>query len=95
MLQPLADRVLVKPIVSEDKTKSGIYLPESAKEERAEGKIVAIGTGLKEGKKYDFSVKVGDKVVYSKYAGDEIKIEGISYKIMEENQVLGILKNSK
>ncbi|MCX6808470.1 MAG: co-chaperone GroES [Candidatus Berkelbacteria bacterium] len=91
MLKPLADRLLVKPILSEDKTKSGIYLPDSAKEQRAEGEVVALGTGLKEGKKYEFSVKVGDKIVYSKYAGDEIKIEGIDYKVMKEEEVLGIL----
>lgn len=91
MFQPLADRILVKPVVTEDKTKSGIYIPETAKEQRAEGEIIAIGTGLKDGKKYEFSVKKGDRVVYSKYAGDEIKIDKIEYKVMREEEILGIL----
>ncbi len=91
MLKPLADRILVKPLFTEDKTKSGIYIPDTAKEQRAEGEVIALGTGLKEGKKYEFSVKVGDKVVFEKWA-DDIKIEGKEYKIMEESKVLGILK---
>lgn len=94
MLKPLADRILVKPLITEDKTKSGIYIPETAKEQRAEGEVIALGTGLKEGKKYEFSVKVGDKVVFEKWA-DDIKIDGKEYKIMEESKVLGILKNTK
>lgn len=91
MFQPLADRILIKPQVSEDKTKSGIFIPDTAKEQRAEGEVVAIGTGLKNGKKYEFSLKKGDKVVYSKYSGDEIKIEGKEYKVMREEEILGIL----
>ena len=91
MFQPLGDRILVKPLEVEEKTKSGIFIPDTAKEQRAEGEVVAIGTGLKEGKKYEFSVKKGDRVVYSKYAGDEIKIDGTEYKVMKEEEVLGIL----
>ncbi len=92
MLQPLGDKVLVKPVSAEEKTKSGIYIPDTAKEEKAEGEIVALGTGkLSGGKKHEFSVKRGDKVVYGKYAGDEIKIEGKDYKIMKEEEILGIL----
>jgi chaperonin GroES len=91
MFKPLADRILIKPQVAEDKTKSGIFIPETAKEQRAEGEVIAIGTGLKNGKKYEFSVKKGDKVVYSKYSGDEIKIEGKEYKVMREEEILGIL----
>lgn len=91
MFQPLADRILIKPQVTEDKTKSGIFIPDTAKEQRAEGEVIAIGTGLKNGKKYEFSVKKGDKVVYSKYSGDEIKIEGKEYKVMREEEILGIL----
>ena len=94
MLQPLGDRILVKPLVSEDKTKSGIFIPDTAKEQRAEGEVVALGTGLKEGKKYEFSVKVGDKVIFEKWVED-IKLDGVEYKIMEESKVLGILKNTK
>lgn len=89
--QPLADRILVKPTVTEDKTKSGIYIPDTAKEQKSEGEVVAIGTGLKEGKKYEFSVKVGDKVVYG-WGADDIKIEGVEYKVIEESKILGILK---
>lgn len=91
MFQPLADRILIKPQVTEDKTKSGIFIPDTAKEQRAEGEVIAIGTGLKNGKKYEFSVKKGDKVVYSKYSGDEIKIDGKEYKVMREEEILGIV----
>ncbi len=92
MLQPLGDKVLIKPVSAEEKTKAGIYIPDTAKEEKAEGEIVALGTGkLSEGKKHDFSVKKGDKVIYGKYAGDEIKIDGKNYKIMKEEEILGIL----
>lgn len=92
MLQPLGDKVLVKPVSAEEKTKAGIYIPDTAKEEKAEGEVIALGTGkLPDGKKYDFSVKKGDKVLYKKYGADDVKIEGIEYKIMEENDILGIL----
>lgn len=92
MLKPLADRVLIKPLEAEEKTKTGIIIPDTAKEAPAQGKIVALGNGkLKDGKKYDFSVKVGDKVLYSKYSGDEIKFDGTEYKIMREEEILGIL----
>ncbi len=92
MLQPLGDKVLIKPVSAEEKTKSGIYIPDTAKEEKAEGEVVALGTGkLSGGKKHEFSVKKGDKVIYGKYAGDEIKIDGKNYKIMKEEEVLGIL----
>lgn len=92
MLQPLGDKVLIKPMTAEEKTKSGIFIPDTAKEAKAEGEVIALGTGkLNEGKKHDFSVKAGDKVVYGKYAGDEIKIEGVEYKVMREEDILGIL----
>lgn len=92
MLQPLGDKVLIKPVSAEEKTKSGIYIPDTAKEEKAEGEVMVLGTGkLKDGKKYDFSVKKGDKVVYGKYSGDEIKIDGVEYKVMKEEDILGIL----
>lgn len=93
MLKPLGDRVLVEPLAAEEVTKSGIVLPDSAKEKPAEGKIIALGTGRsdKEGKKIAFEVKVGDKVLFGKYAGDEIKIEGVEYKILKEEEILGIL----
>lgn len=92
MFKPLADRVLVKPLPAEEVTKSGFVIPDSAKEAPAEGEIVGLGDGkLKEGKKHEFSVKKGDKVLYSKYAGDEIALEGVDYKIMREDEILGIL----
>jgi chaperonin GroES len=93
MLKPLGDRVLVEPFSPEEVTKSGIVLPESAKEKPAEGKIIALGTGKtrKDGQKQPFEVKVGDKVLYGKYSGDEIKIDGNEYKILKEEEILGIL----
>jgi len=92
MIKPLADRVLVRPLEAEAKTKTGIIIPDTAKEAPAQGKIIALGNGkMKDGKKHDFSVKIGDKVLYSKYSGDEIKLENIEYKIMKEDEILGIL----
>lgn len=92
MLQPLGDRVLVMPSAAEEVTKSGIVIPDTAKEAPAEGEVIALGNGkLREGKTHEFSVKKGDKVLYSKYAGDELKINGEEYKIMREEDILGIL----
>lgn len=91
MLKPLGDRVLIEPLAAEEVTKSGIIIPDSAKEERSEGKIVALGSGIVKGKKYEFSVKVGDKVLFGKYSGDEVKIDGREYKIVKEEDILGIL----
>jgi chaperonin GroES len=92
MFQPLADRVLIKPLAAEAKTKGGIFIPDTAKEAPAQGEVIKLGTGtIKGGKTYEFSVKKGDKVLYSKYAGDEIKIDGTEYKIMKEEEILGIL----
>lgn len=92
MLQPLGDKVLIKPTAAEEKTKAGIYIPDTAKEAPAQGEIVALGTGkIADGKTYSFSVKKGDKVLYGKYAGDEVKFEGVEYKIMKEEEILGIL----
>ncbi|MFA4995803.1 MAG: co-chaperone GroES [Patescibacteria group bacterium] len=91
MFQPLGDRVLVQPVQKEETTKSGIIIPASAQEERAEGEIIALGSGIKEGKKYEFSVKKGDKVLFGKYSGEELKIEGVEYKVMREEEILGIL----
>ena len=92
MIKPLADRVLVKPLEAETKTKSGIFIPDTAKEAPAQGKVVALGNGkMKDGKKHEFSVKIGDKVLYSKYSGDDIKLDNVEYKIMKEEEILGIL----
>lgn len=85
--KPLADRVLIEPVAAEQKTASGIIIPESAKEKPLNGKIVAVGTG-----KIDepMTVKVGDKVLYGQYSGTEIKLDGATYLIMREADVYGI-----
>ncbi|MBS3938153.1 MAG: co-chaperone GroES [Peptococcaceae bacterium] len=92
-LQPLADRVVVKALDREEKTKSGIVLPETAKEKPQEGEVLAVGPGKMgdDGKRIIPEVKVGDKVVYSKYGGTEIKIDGVEYLILKESDVLAIV----
>lgn len=92
-IRPLGDRVLVEPIAAESKTVSGIIIPDTAKEKPQEGKIVAIGTGKIVGdKKVPLEVKVGDKVMFSKYGGDEIKVEGKELKILQESDILAIIE---
>jgi chaperonin GroES len=92
VLKPLADRVVVKPIQAEEKTKGGIVLPDTAKDKPQEGEIIAVGTGrvLDNGTKLPLEVKVGDKVVYSKYSGSEIKIDGEEYLIIRESDILAV-----
>ena len=92
VLKPLADRVVVKPSQAEEKTKGGIVLPDTAKDKPQEGEVIAVGTGkvLDNGTKLPLEVKVGDKVVYSKYSGSEIKIDGEDYLIIRESDVLAI-----
>ncbi len=92
VLKPLADRVVVKPIQAEEKTKGGIVLPDTAKDKPQEGEVIAVGTGriLDNGTKVPLEVKVGDRVVYSKYSGSEIKIDGEEYLIIRESDVLAI-----
>jgi chaperonin GroES len=89
-LQPLADRLVVKPIEAEEKTKAGIYLPDTAKEKPQEGKVVAVGPGRlsDEGKRIAMDIKVGDIVVYAKYGGTEIKIDDEEYMILRESDIL-------
>lgn len=93
-VKPLEDRVLVKPIESESKTESGIYLPESAKEKPVRGRVVAVGPGkrLDNGKRADMQVKKGDTVVYGKYAGTEIEIKGDKHLILRESELLGVIE---
>lgn len=88
-IKPIGDRVLVAPIKEEEMTKSGIILPDSAQEKKAEGLIVAIGSGEKVSK---LGLIVGQKVVFSKYGGDEIKSEGKEYKILGHDDVLAVLE---
>ena len=92
-VKPLSDRVLVKPLEEKEVKKGGIIIPDTAKEKPQEGEIVALGTGKldEQGKKIDFTVKKGDRVLISKYGGTEIKFEGENYLIMREDDILGIL----
>jgi len=89
-LQPLADRVVVKPVAKEEKTKSGIYIPDTAKERPQEGEIIAVGPGrlTDDGKRIAMDLKVGDRVIYAKYGGSEIKIEDQDLVIMRESDIL-------
>ena len=92
-VRPLGDRVLVQPIEEQETKKGGIIIPDTAKEKPQEGNVVALGTGKVDdnGKKVEFTVKKGDKVLISKYGGTEIKVDGESYLIMREDDILGIL----
>ena len=92
-VKPLEDRVLVKPIESESKTASGIYLPEASKEKPIKGHVVATGPGkrLDNGKRGEMSVNTGDTVVFGKYAGTEVEIKGVKHLIMRETELLGII----
>jgi chaperonin GroES len=92
-VRPLGDRVLVQPLEEQEVKKGGIIIPDTAKEKPQEGKVVALGTGKIDdnGKKIDFTVKKGDKVLISKYGGTEIKVDGESYLIMREDDILGII----
>lgn len=93
-VRPLNDRVIVKRVEEEEKTKSGIIIPDTAKEKPQEGEVVAVGNGkiLENGQKIPMEVKVGDRVIFGKYAGNEIKIDGEEYLIMREEDILGILE---
>jgi chaperonin GroES len=86
--KPLADRVLVEPAAAEEKTASGIIIPDTAKEKPQRGEIVAVGTGKKD---EPLNVKVGDSVLYGKYSGTEINIDGTDYLIMKESDIYGII----
>jgi len=92
-LRPLGDRVVVKPVEREEKTKSGIVLPDTAKEKPQEGIVEAVGTGriLDTGTKVPMELKVGDKVLYAKYAGNEFKLEEVEYLIISEKDVLAVV----
>ncbi len=87
-IKPLADRVLIEPMAAETKTASGIIIPDTAKEKPQKGKVVAVGPGTKD---EDMTVKVGDSVLYGKYAGTDLKLEGTDYLIMRESDILAIV----
>ena len=93
-IKPLQDRVLVKRLEAEEKTASGLYIPDSAKEKPQEGEVVAVGPGkvLEGGNKVELTVKPGDKILFSKYAGTDIKLDGEEYLIMREDDILGIVE---
>lgn len=93
-IRPLHDRVLVERLSEEEKTKGGIIIPDTAKEKPIQGKVIAVGKGKKteDGKLIPLDVKEGDLILFSKYSGNEIKIEGKEYLIMQESEVLGIIE---
>ncbi len=87
-IKPLSDRVLIEPAAAETKTASGIFIPDTAKEKPQKGTVVAVGNGKKN---YIMTVKVGDSVLYGKYAGTELKLDGKDYLIMREDDILAII----
>jgi chaperonin GroES len=92
-IRPLQDRILVKRLQGEEKTASGIIIPDNAKEKPMEGEVVAVGAGklLDDGKLRKPDVKVGDRVLFSKYAGSEVKIDGAEHLVLREDDLLGVL----
>ncbi len=94
-LKPLNDRLIVKPLAKEEKTKSGIILPDTVDKEKPEqGEVIAVGPGKldKDGTRVPMSVKVGDKVVFKKYSPDEVKVAGVEYLVLEESDILAIIE---
>ena len=94
-IRPLQDRIIVKRIQEEEKTKGGIIIPDSAKEKPIEGKVIAAGNGkvLEDGKVRPLDIKAGDRILFSKYAGTEIKLDGDEVLIMREEDVLGVVES--
>ena len=93
-IRPLHDRLIVKRLEEEEKTKGGIIIPDTAKEKPVEGKVIAVGEGRikKDGKKIPVEVKKGDRILFAKYAGTEVKIDGEEHLIMKEDDVLAIIE---
>jgi len=90
-LQPLEDRIVVKPTEEEEMTASGLVIPDTAKERPQEGEVIAVGAGrFEDGQRIPIDVKVGDKVIYSKYGGTEVKIDGVEYLILSARDVLAV-----
>ena len=96
-IRPLYDRVVVKRVEEKEAMQGGLYILDSAKEKPQEGEIAAIGHGkrLEDGKVVPLEVKVGDRILFGKYSGSDIKIDGVEYMIMREDEILGILDNKK
>ena len=93
-IRPLHDRVIVKRVKEEEKSKGGIIIPDTAKEKPVEGTVVAVGNGkaLKDGKVRPVEVKAGDRILFGKYSGTEIKVDGVEHIILREDEVLGVLE---
>ena len=93
-LSPIGDKVLVKRVEAEEKTKGGIVLPDTAKEKPKEGKVIAVGSGrlLKDGSRAPFTVKKNDRILFSSYAGTEVTVEGEEYILMSEDDVLAVIE---
>jgi len=93
-IRPLQDRIIVKRLAEEQKTKGGIIIPDTAKEKPIEGKVIAVGKGkvADDGKLIKLEVKVGDKILFNKYGGTDVKIDGDEYLIMREDDILGIIE---
>lgn len=94
-IKPLGDKVLVEILEAEEKTKGGIILPDTAKEEKSEGKIISVGSGkwLESGKVQPLEVKKGDRVIFGKYSGDEVLIDGKKHKILQEKDILAVYES--
>jgi chaperonin GroES len=92
-LKPLGDKVVVQLVEAEEKTASGIFLPDSAKKKPQEGKVIAVGSGrvLDNGERNTLSVQVGDRVLFSKYGGNEVTVDGTEYTILDEDQIYAVL----
>jgi len=93
-IRPLQDHVIVKRVAEEGKTKGGIIIPDTAKEKPIEGKVIAVGNGkvLKDGKVHTLDVKVGDRILFTKYAGNEVKLDGEEHLIIREEDILGVVE---
>ena len=94
-IRPLQDRIIVKRVEEEEKTKGGIIIPDTAKEKPLEGKVIAVGNGkvLEDGKVRPLDIKAGDRVLFSKYAGTEVKLDGVEHLIMREEDILGVIED--
>jgi chaperonin GroES len=94
--RPLHDRVLIKRLEQDEKTAGGIIIPDTAKEKPQEGEVIAVGSGLRteDGKVHPLDVKAGDRVLFGKWSGTEVKIDGVEYIIMKESDIMGILDSS-
>ena len=96
-IRPLQDRVIVKRVKEEEKSKGGIIIPDTAKEPPIEGDVIAVGNGkvLKDGTVRQLDVKAGDRVLFGKYAGAEVKIDGVEHLMLREDDILGVIENAK